>query len=54
MSTEHVVNLLKIANNDLPTLESRHKKLQRNVDHLESKELDASITLEDLKSEIQN
>src|SRR5215207_6992036 len=54
MSTEHVVNLLKIANNDLPALENRYEKLQRNVDHLESKELDASITLESLKSQIQN
>jgi hypothetical protein len=34
MSTEHVVNLLEIANNDLPALENRYKKLQRNVDHL--------------------
>ena len=54
MSTEHVVNLLEIANNDLPALENRYKKLQRNVDHLESKELDASITLEELKSQIQD
>src|SRR5215217_3925692 len=54
MSTEHVVNLLEIANNNLPALESRYKKLQRNVDHLESKELDASISLEDLNNQIQN
>ena len=30
-STEHVVGLLNIANNDLPELENRYKKLQRNV-----------------------
>src|SRR5215211_5037399 len=54
MSTEHVVNLLEISNSDLPAFEQRYQKLQRNVDYLESKELDASITLEDLKSEIQN
>ena len=53
-SAEHVVNLLNIANNDLPALEDKYKKLQRNVNDLESKELDASITLEDLKSQIQN
>jgi|SRR5215207_2528355 len=53
MSTEHVVNLLKIANNNLPALEDRYEKLQQNVDHLESRELDASITLEDLNSQIQ-
>ena len=53
-SAENVVSLLNIANNDLPALEDRYKKLQRNVNELESKELDASITLEDLKSQIQN
>ena len=53
-SAEDVVNLLNIANNDLPALEDRYKKLQRNVNDLESKELDTSITLEELKSQIQN
>lgn len=54
MSTEHAVNLLEIARNDLPALENRYEKLQRNVDYLESSTLDASITLEDLKSRIQD
>ena len=54
MSTEHVVNLLEIANNDLQSIEHRYQKLQRNVNDLESKALDAGITLEDLKSQIQN
>ena len=54
MSAEHVVGLLNIANNDLQAFEDKYKKLQRNVNDLESKELDASITLEDLKSQIQN
>ena len=53
-SAEDVVNLLNIANNDLHAFEDKYKKQQRNVNHLESKELDASITLEDLKSQIQN
>jgi hypothetical protein len=53
-SAEDVVNLLNIANNDLPALEDKYKKLQRNVNHLESKELDLGITLEELKSQIQN
>ena len=53
-SAEHVVSLLNIANNDLPALEDKYKKLQQNVNHLESKELDLSITLEDLKSHIQD
>jgi exonuclease VII small subunit len=51
MSAEYVVKLLKISNNDLPALESKYKKLQENVDHLESKELDLSITLKELKSQ---
>ena len=51
---EHVVSLLNIANNDLPALENKYKKLQRNVNDLESKALDAGITLEDLKSQIRN
>ena len=54
MNTDSVVNLLNIANNDLPALEDRYKKLQRNVNDLESKELDAIINLVELKSQIQN
>ena len=54
MSTEHVVNLLEIANNNLRVIENRYEKLQTNVGYLESKALDAGITLEDLKSQIQN
>ena len=54
MNTDSVVNLLSIANNDLHAFEDKYKKQQQNVNHLESKELDASITLEDLKSQIQN
>ena len=37
MGTDHVVGLLKVANNDLPALENRYEKLQRNVDYLESR-----------------
>ena len=54
MSTDHVVTLLKIANSNLPALEKRYEKLRRNVDYLESKTLDTNITLEELKSRIQN
>jgi chromosome segregation ATPase len=54
MSTRQIINLLRIANNDLRSVEQRYKKLQSNVDNLESRELDLSITLEDLKSQIQN
>lgn len=54
MSTNHVMKLLEIANNNLPALKDKYEKLQRNVSHLESSELDASITLENLKNQIQN
>jgi hypothetical protein len=54
MSTDYVMKLLEIANNNLPALEDKYKKLQQNVNHLESRELDLSITLEELRSQIQN
>lgn len=54
MSVDHVIRLLEIANNNLPTIENKYKKLRQNVNHLESKELDLSITLEELKSQIQD
>jgi len=54
MNPRQIVNLLQIANNDLQSVEQRYKKLQRNANDLESKELDASINLVDLKSQIQN
>jgi hypothetical protein len=53
-SAEGVVNLFNIANNDLPALQNRYESLQKNVNHLESKELDTSIALEELKSQIRN
>jgi hypothetical protein len=53
-SAEHVVSLLNIANINLPALENRYDSLQQNVNHLESKELDLGITLEELKCQIRN
>jgi DNA-binding CsgD family transcriptional regulator len=54
MNSRQIINLLQIANNDLQSVEQRYKKLQRNLEYLKSKTLDANITLEDLKSQIQN
>ena len=54
LNPRQVINLLQIATNDLQSVEQRYKKLQRNLNDLESKTLDAGITLEDLKSQIQN
>lgn len=53
MNPRQVINLLQIATNDLQSVEQRYKKLQRNVEYLESKTLDTNITLEELKSQIQ-
>jgi hypothetical protein len=53
MSIDHVIRLLEIANNNLPTLEGKYKKLGQNVNRLESRELDLSINLGELKSQIQ-
>src|SRR5215207_2405685 len=54
MNPRQTINLLEIANNGLQSVERRYQKLQRNVNDLESKELDASINLEDLNGQIQN
>jgi hypothetical protein len=54
MNPQQIVNLLHIANNDLQSVEQRYQKLQRNVIHLESRELDLSINLEDLNDQIRN
>jgi len=53
-SAEDVVNLLNIANSDLIAFENRYKKLQKITDYLESKTFDANITLEELKTQIQD
>jgi DNA repair exonuclease SbcCD ATPase subunit len=54
MNPRQIINLLQIANNDLQSLEQRYQKLQQNVNHLEFKNIGASIDLVDLESQIQN
>ena len=39
MGTKQVVNLLEIANNDLPALENRYHELKNEVDHLDTEKL---------------
>jgi hypothetical protein len=53
MIPRQVINLLQIATNDLQSVEQRYKKLQRNIEYFKSKTLDANITMEELKSQIQ-
>jgi DNA repair exonuclease SbcCD ATPase subunit len=54
MSPRQIVNLLHIANNDLQLVQQRYQKLQRNVGHLEFREIDLSINLENLNGQIRN
>jgi transcriptional regulator len=54
MNPRQIVNLLHIANNDLLSVQQRYQKLQRNVRHLEFKEIDLSINLEDMNDQIRN
>ncbi len=52
MSTEHVVNLLEIANNDLPALENSYEKLKTDHSSLENRKLNSKMTLHSLGSQI--
>jgi hypothetical protein len=62
MSVEHVVNLLRIANNDnvnnnntnnnLPAVEHRYQKLKQEVNSLESRKVASNKTLQDLRKQI--
>jgi septal ring factor EnvC (AmiA/AmiB activator) len=52
MSEQDVVNLLKIANDNLPTLEHRYNRLKQEVNSLETRKLDSNRTLQDLKNQI--
>jgi hypothetical protein len=52
MSTEQVVNLLEIANNDLPALENRYEKLKTDLSSLENRKLYSRMTLQSLGSQI--
>jgi transposase len=54
MSEEHVVNLLRIANdnNNLPAVEYRYKKLNQEINSLELRKLNSNRNLQDLKNQI--
>ena len=56
MNEEHVVNLLRIANNDnnLPAVEYRYKRLEQEVNSLQVRKLNSNRTLQDLKNQILN
>ena len=54
MSEEHVVNLLRIANDNLPALEHRYERLEQEVNALEIRKLNSNKDLQDLRKRILN
>lgn len=54
MGIREVVNLLKLANNELPSLENRYHKLKREVDGLEYQKVNSKRTLHRLEDQIIN
>jgi hypothetical protein len=54
MSEEHVVNLLRIANDNLPALEHRYERLKQEVNSLEIRKLNSNKDLQELRKRILN
>ena len=52
MDTKQVVNLLAIANNDVPALENRYHELKNEVDHLEYRKANSNRTLQNLENQM--
>jgi hypothetical protein len=52
MSEQHVVNLLRIANDNLPALEHRYERLKQEVNSLEIRKLNSNRDLQDLRKRI--
>ena len=52
MGVDQAINLIKNANDDLPTLEEKYQKVKREVSSLEFKKLEAERTLNDLLDQI--
>jgi len=54
MSEQHVVNLLRIANDNLPAVEHRYEGLEQEVNSLEIRKLNSNKDLQDLRKRILN
>jgi transposase len=52
MSEEHVVNLLRTANDNLPAVEYKYNRLKQEVNVLEIRKLNLNNNLQDLKNQI--
>ena len=53
MSARHVINLLKIANTNLPDIQCRYERLEREVNKLESNKQQSHIVLSYLNNQIE-
>lgn len=52
IGVEQTIDLIKIANNDLPAVGQKYQRLKREVDLLESRKLEEYRTLDDIQEEI--
>ena len=52
MGVEQVVNLLKIANNDLPLVEHKCERLKRDLDYLEAEKRNSTRILQEMNNQI--
>jgi hypothetical protein len=52
MSARHVINLLEIANNDLPDIQCKYERLKRELDTLESNKQQSHIALSYFNNQI--
>ena len=54
MSEQHVVNILRTANNNLPAVEYKYNRLEQEVNSLEIVKLNSNRDLQDLRKRILN
>ena len=52
VGVEQAINLIKVANNDLPAVEQKYQKLKRDVNLLETRKFKEYRTLNDLQDQI--
>jgi chromosome segregation ATPase len=53
VGVKQVINIIKIANNDLPPVEQKYQKLKREINFLESRKLEGYKTLGEIKDQIK-
>jgi hypothetical protein len=53
VGVKQVINIIKIANNDLPAVEQKYQNLKRKINFLESRKLEGYKTLGEIKDQIK-